>query len=233
MLKTKIVRAFNDVVSLLYPEFCPGCFEALEQNENTICTKCRIEIPRTNFIPGESNQIEKHFWGKVKIENAVVFCQFHKNSKVMNLLHELKYKGNQSVGELLGRMFASEYKDMNFFEPISVIIPVPLHKTKLKSRGYNQCHSICKGISEITGISVNLGVLSRAKANESQTRKGRFERYANTKDIFVLNEKKSKSTHVLLVDDVITTGSTIEACARLLVNAGCVVSVAAMASPID
>ncbi len=151
----------------------------------------------------------------------------------MNLLHELKYKDNEEVGELLGRMFASEYQSSDFFSTIDYIVPVPLHSKKLKIRGYNQCDSICRGISEITGIQTLTNGLARNRFNATQTSKGRFERFSNTKELFSVNSDVLINSKVLLIDDVITTGSTLEACVIPLLKAGCAVRIAAMASPLD
>ncbi|MFK7757931.1 MAG: ComF family protein [Flavobacteriales bacterium] len=228
-LKSRI----SDVLALLYPEYCPGCDDALQSSERVICTRCRFKLPRTKFIPKSGNQIEKLFWGKVNLEAATAFLQFHKGAEVMNLLHELKYKGNQDVGEVLGRMFVSEYKKHDFFETIEAIVPVPLHVTKERKRGYNQCDSICYGISDLTDIHTIRGALKRTRANATQTSKGRFERFTNTKQLFEVNDESIVGKHVLLVDDVVTTGSTLEACIHPLLAKNCKVSVACMAAPID
>lgn len=228
-LKTR----WNALVSLLYPLYCPGCDDALEKNERVICTSCRFKLPRTKFIPGSGNQIEKLFWGKVKLESATSFLQFHKGTEVMNLLHQLKYRGNQEVGEVLGRMFVSEYAKYDFFDTIDSIIPVPLHVTKQRKRGYNQCDSICQGVSDMTNIPFVKGALKRTRANATQTSKGRFERFTNTQDLFVVNDASVAEKHVLLIDDVVTTGSTLEACIHPLIAKNCKVSVACMAAPID
>ncbi len=229
----QLKRSIKDLYSLLYPAFCPGCNDALETNEQVICTTCRVELPRTNFLPATGNQIEKHFWGRVKIEQALAYLQFHKDGSTMHLLHQLKYKGKQEVGEVLGRMFASESIHTGFFSSIEVIVPVPLHISKKRKRGYNQCDSICRGISEITDVPSSFGALRRTTSNTTQTNKSRFGRYENTKGLFVLKEKELAGKHVLLVDDVVTTGSTMEACIHPLISAGCLVSVLALAAPVD
>ena len=233
MLASFIARTCSDLWSLLYPQYCAGCKDALQYSEKIICTNCRIQLPRTSFKAGTGNQIEKHFWGKVEVESAVAYLQFLKGTEVMQLLHELKYRGNQEVGELLGRMFASEYESSDFFSEVDYIIPVPLHERKLKIRGFNQCDSICNGISEITKLPVLSRGLKRNRFNETQTSKGRFERFANTAELFSVNSSLLKGKRVLLIDDVITTGSTLEACINPLNEIGCSVRVAAMASPID
>lgn len=233
MLAYLISRTSSDLWSLLYPKYCAGCRDALQYTEKVICTNCRIQLPRTNFKAGTGNQIEKHFWGKVEVESAVAFLQFLKGTEVMHLLHELKYRGNQDVGKLLGRMFASEYGNSDFLSEIDYIIPVPLHERKLKIRGFNQCDSICNGISEITKLPVLDSGLKRNRFNETQTSKGRFERFTNTSGLFSVNSTKLEGKRVLLIDDVITTGSTLEACINPLNEIGCSVRVAAMASPLD
>ena len=228
-----VKNSINDFVSLLYPNFCPGCKDVLEAREAVICTSCRVNLPRTQFTHNSENQIEKLFWGKIKLEKASAFLQFHNSSLVKNLLHALKYEGAEDVGEVLGKMFAVEKAETGFFDGIDIIVPVPLHIKRMRERGYNQCSSICLGISKITGIKVAYKGLVRNRATESQTKKTRFERWENTKDLFSVNSKKLSNLHVLLVDDVVTTGSTLEACANALISSGNAVSILAMACPID
>ncbi len=226
-------EAMSDFMALLYPDPCPGCHDILESNEEIICTRCRVQLPKTQFLPHTENQIEKLFWGKANIEKATAFLQFHKSSIVKNLMHELKYRGNEQVGELLGRLCAAEYAGQGFFEGIDLIIPVPLHVSKLRQRGYNQCTSICKGISELTATPVEFNGLIRNRANATQTKKSRFARWQNTKDLFSVNGSHLRGKHVLLVDDVVTTGSTLESCAKTLSAHGNLVSIMAIACPID
>lgn len=226
-------KVSSDFVSLLYPHFCPGCHDVLETNEEIICTTCRVKLPRTGFLPHTENQVEKLFWGKVQVESAVAFLQFHKSSIVKNLMHELKYKGTQEVGEILGRICAAEYLKTDFFNEIDVIVPVPLHPLKLKKRGYNQCDSICDGISQIANIQVYNDGLVRNRANATQTKKSRFDRWKNTKELFSVQRSGLTQKHVLLVDDVVTTGSTLEACAHALLANKNKVSILSLACPID
>ena len=226
-------RIISDFLALLYPNPCPGCHDILESNEIVICTSCRVKLPKTNFLPNTENQIEKLFWGKVNIEKATAFLQFHKSSIVKNLMHELKYRGNEEVGELLGRLCAAEYLETDFFDEVDIIIPVPLHASKLRKRGYNQCTSISKGISELIKIEVENKGLKRNRASATQTKMSRFARWQNTKNLFSVSPSIVSQKHVLLVDDVVTTGSTLEACAEVLVNNGNRVSIMAIACPID
>jgi len=181
----------------------------------------------------DGNQIEKLFWGKVPIHSAVAFLQFHKDSLVMNLMHALKYKGKQEVGEVLGKMAAGELRNTEFLNGVDFIVPVPLHTSKFKKRGYNQCSSICKGISELTAIPVLEHALIRTRANPSQTRKSRFDRYKNTDELFITSPELAPNSIILLVDDVVTTGSTLESCVKPLLAEKCEVRVFTLAAPID
>jgi len=233
-ISTRSIKGLmSDFMSLLYPNPCPGCHDILESNEEIICTTCRVKLPKTNFLPQTENQIEKLFWGKVNIVKATAFLQFHKSSLVKNLMHELKYRGNEEVGELLGRLCASDYLETDFFNDIDVIIPVPLHVSKQRQRGYNQCSSICRGISELTEIEIKNEGLIRNRANATQTKKSRFARWKNTKDLFSVNGTELRGKHVLLVDDVVTPRSTLESCTKALTDQGNLVSIIAIACPID
>jgi len=207
----------TDFFNLMYPDLCIVCGENLHKNEQHLCLTCLNGIPKTNFHLHIDNLIEKRFWAKVPIYRGTAFFFFQKGSPFQKILHSLKYKGNKEVGPILGKYAAVDLLDSVDFTSVDVIIPVPLHPEKFKKRGYNQSEWIGKGLSEILQIPQDTTTLTRIKENATQTRKTVFERYENTEGIFELSDKTTlRGKHVLLVDDVLTTGSTLEACIRVL-----------------
>lgn len=217
---------FKDFVGLIFPELCAGCNTPLVQHEKVICLLCMAQLPRTNFQNDKDNMVAQMFWGRVNIEHAAAYFYFQKGGRVQQLLHKLKYKGHQYIGTELGRMMALEMQS-SMFREINIVIPVPLHENRYRKRGYNQSESIARGIGEKLGIPVNTDILHRAIANPTQTKKHRYERWMNVEGIFeIKNPSMLANKHVLLVDDVITTGATLEACAVELLKAqGCRVSI--------
>jgi len=216
------MRKFNflaDFFNLLYPDLCVVCSENLLKNEQHICLSCLSSIPKTNYHLHPDNPIEKRFWGKVPIYRATAFFFFQKGSAFQKLLHALKYKGNKEIGEKIGKYAAVDLLESVDFSSVDVIIPVPLHPGKYKKRGYNQSEWIGKGLSEILGKPQDTTTLKRIKENTTQTKKSVFERFENTEGIFECsNTETLTGMHVLLVDDVLTTGSTLEACINALLK---------------
>jgi len=188
-------------------------------------------IPRTNYHLKPDNLVEQLFWGRCMIEKAAAFSYYTRDSRIRRLIHQLKYKGVKEIGPELGRIYASTLKSSGFLDDIDIIIPVPLHPSKKRQRGFNQSDLISQGISDVSGIRVDTKLLVRKTVTKTQTRKSRFDRWTNVQDIFrVTDEKRLKDLHILLVDDVITTGSTIEACANEILKAeNTKVTVAALA----
>jgi len=208
-----------DFINLLFPDVCVVCGNALQKNEHQLCLSCLHDIPKTNYHLMPDNPIEKRFWGKVPVEQATAYFFFQKGSSFQKLLHILKYKGNKEIGELMGKYAAIDLLDAPGSETVDLIIPVPLHPRKFKSRGYNQSEWIGKGLSLILNKPMDITTLLRVRENASQTTKTVFERYENTEGIFELSDKTVlEGKHVLLVDDVLTTGSTLEACIRALLE---------------
>ena len=226
-----LTNILSNFVSLLYPVTCAGCDERLLQNESSICTNCKYDLPKTNFHDDSNNEVCKLFWGRANIHSATSFFFFNKSGKVQNMIHALKYRSNQSVGESLGKLFGHDLKATKNFNSIDMIIPVPLHKNKLKLRGFNQSEVIAKGLADAMEIPENLSALVRVAEGETQTKKSKFHRWVNIKDAFeISDEKVLKGKHILLEDDVITTGSTLTSCAeKLLESNGTKVSVATLA----
>lgn len=214
-----MIPLFNDFFSLLYPRLCMACGGNLQKFEDCVCTFCNYQLPRTNFHGQRDNPVEQLFWGKTQIKTATALYYFSKIGRVQNLIHELKYRGHTEVGAFLGRKLGHELSNSDFHRGIKYVIPVPLHKKKLKKRGFNQSEIFAKGLAEEMGILLDNATLYRTKFTESQTKKTRFERWENVSSKFeIIKHEHLCNTEVLLVDDVITTGSTIEACANALLR---------------
>lgn len=209
----------DDFISLFFPRLCVCCGEGLNRAERDVCTDCLCSLPRTRLHETEANLVEMKFLGRVDVCMATSFLFFEKDTVVQKLLHEIKYHDNSMLAERLGLMFGSELRGGRF-EAVDVIVPVPLHRKRLKERGYNQSERIAAGIGRSLCKPVAQEVLVRTKGNETQTKKGRVERWENVCGIFsVLNADLVQGKHVLLVDDVLTTGATVEACVEALASA--------------
>lgn len=207
-------------IELLYPQLCITCRRKLFADEDYMCLKCWNDLPRTNFHNDRDNKIAQLFWGRVPVENATSWLFFRKGSQYQQLIHHLKYREMKEIGYELGKIMGKELAG-SAFATADVVFPLPLHKKKEKQRGYNQSAWIAKGISESLQKPVSFNNLIRAKYTDTQTRKTRFERWENVEGIFeVTAPQEIKSKHILLVDDVVTTGSTLEAAVRALNNAG-------------
>ncbi len=220
-----------DFVGLLFPQLCPACAESLIAGEEVICTDCRFTLPFTNFHLQPDNIVARQFWGKVELQGAYALYYFAKGGKVQNLMHHFKYKGMQEIGVLLGNIAGEQLARSDIFSSVDVIIPVPLHKKRLKERGYNQSTCFADGLAQRLTAVVDDGNLVRVKSTETQTHKSRFSRFENMQEVFaVLDPEKLNGKHVLLVDDVVTTGSTLEACSlQLLKVDGLKLSIATIA----
>ena len=186
------------------------------------------KLPRTGFELVDDDPVSRTFWGRVKLEKATSLYYYRKGEMLQKLLHRLKYKGNYQMGQVLGVQMGNVFKQSGFMVGIDMIIPVPLHEKKFRQRGYNQSEYIAIGLSQATGVEVVKGSLLRTVYTESQTHKGRFERWENVSNIFtVANPESLNGKHILLIDDVVTTGATLEACVQtLLQNSRVKVSVA-------
>jgi ComF family protein len=226
---------WDDFISLLFPRLCFACGDHLVRNEILICTNCYISIPRTNYHLAEDNPVAQLFWGRCLISKAAAFSFYNKGSRIRKLIHNLKYKGVKEAGYELGRIYGLSLKSSGFTEDIDLIIPVPLHPSKQRKRGFNQSECISRGLAETTGLPLELKALIRITQSDTQTKRSRYERWMNVNGIFAVNDsEKLRGKHVLIVDDVITTGSTLEACAGELLKIEDVrVSVAALAVAIQ
>lgn len=210
---------FADLLDLIYPNLCFICGETLLKSESHICLSCLNNIPRTNYHLLTDNPVEKRFWGKAPIFRGTSFFFFQKGSPFQKLLHELKYKGNKEIGEILGRYAAAELLNSPDFCSIDIIIPIPLHPKRFAQRGYNQSEWIGKGLSAVLDKPQDTNTLKRVKQTTTQTKKSVFERFENTEGIFELSgAKELEGKHLLLIDDVLTTGSTLNAAINTLLN---------------
>jgi ComF family protein len=207
----------NDFMSLIYPRSCEACEEVLFKHEQYICNACQLTLPKSNFHLSPNNPISMALAGRVPVKNATCLFEFEKLGRVQKLLHALKYENQQTLGEFMGKQLYHTLSNSAFFEGIDVIVPVPLHPNKLKQRGYNQSACFAKGISDASGIPVNTSVLHRSGETSTQTKKKKFERWENVGSVFTLTDHAFfQNKHILLVDDVITTGATIEGCWQAL-----------------
>ena len=202
----------TDLWQLFFPRCCQLCGQRLQKGEEHICFRCLVALPRTHLQKG--NELEKSLWGKLPIERANAFLFYAKGGDVRKLLFDLKYYGNADLGRFLGRCMASELLSSGFFDDIDCIVPVPLHVRKQKKRGYNQSEVLAEGIASVANIPIDKHLLIRKKDVETQTHKGNYERWENVRNVFeCLSPGELDDKHILLVDDVLTTGATIVACA--------------------
>jgi ComF family protein len=209
----------NDFISLFFPEQCLGCRSSLLSQEEYICTHCSYSLPYTHFHLEKDNAAAKRFWGRVPLEAVASYIYFVQGSHVQQILHFIKYRNRPRAAQFFGRLYGKELVDSHVFKDATIIIPVPLHKKRLRKRGYNQSDYFAKGLAEAMGINMHTGILKRTHSNVSQTKKSRYERYTNTKGIFKLKQSADiVNEHVLLVDDVLTTGATLKACAQTLLQ---------------
>ena len=222
---------WDDLLSLLFPRICYACGNHLMRNEKLICMECYVQIPRTSYHLEDDNPVARIFWGRCRVERAAAFSFYNRESRIRRLIHNLKYKGVQDIGPELGKMYGRVLMNSGFTKDIDLIIPVPLHPSKERIRGFNQSYLISLGISQVTGITVDSTSLRRVSSTSTQTKKSRYERWKNVEGTFVVEDSRSvMGKHILLVDDVITTGSTMESCVNeLLKTEGVKVSVAALA----
>ena len=221
----------KDFTHLFFPHICVGCgTDALGYN-SILCIKCINRLPVTNFHLHEENQVEKIFRGRLPVKQVTSLCYFSKDSLVQRLLHQLKYKGNKDVGYFLGRMMGVALRQSERYDSVDALIPLPLFASREKKRGYNQAAVLCEGIADITGIPVLKNIIERVSSTETQTHKNRIERWLNMEGRFeIKNREAIQNKHVLLVDDVLTTGATLEACGHELLQAeNTLVSIATLA----
>ena len=228
MLKP-VALDFSSIISLFYPHHCLSCDSDVLPEDEELCSKCFDGLPFTGFENIKGNPVEKMFWGRVELYKAFSVFYFNKGLVFQSLIHKLKYKHSTETGIYLGRLMALAVERSG--EEYDCIVPMPLHKKKENKRGFNQCHFIGEGLAEKTGIALEEGSVIRIKNTESQTRKNRVERWSNVANAFEVHDNgRLNNKHILLIDDVITTGASVEACAReLLQIEGVKITVASLA----
>ncbi|MCR5888118.1 ComF family protein [Hymenobacter sp. J193] len=223
-----------DFVSLLFPQLCLGCSDLLARGEDHICTSCRAQLPFTDYhlLPEAENPLARRFWGKVPVQHALSYLRFLRRGRVQHLLHQLKYRNQPEIGRVLGCWYGAELARHGLLtHDVNLIAPVPLHPRKLAKRGYNQTDSFAQGLADTLQLPWQAEALRRIEHTVSQTRKNRVQRWENVAEVFaVANPAEVAGKHVLVVDDVLTTGATLEACALVLLAAGArAVSIATIA----
>lgn len=226
-----VTTIWNDFAHLFFPHVCAGCGTDNLSRQSPLCLYCVNRLPITNFHLHANNPVEKYFWGRMPLAAATALCHFTTGSLIQQLLHQLKYKGNKEAGDFLGRMMGQSLKNAARFQGIDMLIPLPLFAARQKKRGYNQSAVLCNGMAAVLQLPVNQHAVLRLSATETQTHKNRIERWMNMEGKFELADPAAiTGKHLLLVDDVVTTGATLEACGHELLKAGAVtLSIATLA----
>ncbi len=221
----------KSIINLFFPKVCYACHNLLNDNEDTICMDCRHDLPITNFHFDNNDSVAKVLYGRAKIENGTALFRFEKKGNVQRLIHNLKYKDHEHIGFVLGNWLGGELKTLESYKNIDVVIPVPLHKNKLKKRGYNQVALFGQQVAEALNADYLDDVLVKVTNTMSQVNKKRLARWTNSDELFTLkNIEAIDNKHILVVDDIITTGATLEACISVLNQAKNIkISIATMA----
>lgn len=220
------------LLSFFYPRLCVGCGDALQQNEDLLCLKCQLHLPETNYHLESDNPLKLIFEGRVKVENVASLLFYKKGDTVQHIMQNFKYHGKKEIGSILGEYYGHKLMMNDGFRSVDYIIPIPLHPKKQRKRGYNQSEWIAMGLSKAMGKPYLSDVLVRTHFTETQTKKGRFSRWENVKEVFqVIDVEKITNRHLLICDDVLTTGATMEAAIQHLLEVpGVKVSVVTLAT---
>ena len=221
-LKNLLIPTFKEFLDFLMPRTCAACGQRLAVGEHVLCGMCDFDLPRTNhYLKPYDNELAQLFWIQIPIERAASLFYYKPQTQTSHIIHKLKYFDHPEVGVEMGRLAATEFMQNNFFDGIDCIVPVPLTKSRTRERGYNQSEMIARGVSRITGLPVVTDAVKRTAFKESQTKKHRWERMDNVGNVFECKSPEHvKGLHVLVIDDVITTGATIVGCSTALVKAG-------------
>jgi ComF family protein len=216
-----IIREIKQsLLHLLFPHVCSGCGSDLLSEESQLCLQCLAQLPGTDFHMHANNPVERIFWGRLPLASATAQYYFTKESLMQTLMHHFKYRGDKELGKQLGRLMGNQLTQANRFSYIDALVPLPLFPGREKRRGYNQATVLCEGMAETMNADVITNSLIRPQYTETQTKKGRMERWKNIDGKFELqNPRALQGKHVLLVDDVVTTGATLEACGQEILKA--------------
>lgn len=207
------------LLSLLFPDLCCGCHRHLQPGEAQLCSSCLYELPYTDHHLHAENRMLKQFWGRVPCTAAMAMLYFKKGGRVQQIIHHLKYSNRPDLGIRLGNLLGEKLSISPAFKNIDLLIPVPLHKKRERQRGYNQSACIAEGIAQVLQVPLSSKHLLRKAATSSQTKKGRYLRFENMSSAFeICRPEELKGKHLLLIDDVLTTGATLEACATVLLG---------------
>lgn len=225
------MNLLDDFISLFFPRTCYACGNNLFRNEKIICTSCLLHLPKTNFHKIKENPVSQVFWGRVNLVTATSMYFYRKGGRVQHLIHQLKYKGHKEIGGFLGQIYGSQLIDIELYKNVDLIIPIPLHQSKLKKRGFNQAEVFARGLAEAMHKEIDVKSLVRQVATSTQTKKTRYRRWENVSDIFrLVIPENINNKNILVVDDVITTGATMEAFIQTIQTATNVkVSIASLA----
>ncbi|MGW8314910.1 MAG: ComF family protein [Bacteroidales bacterium] len=207
----------KELLSFFFPVYCPVCGQLLAGGGAVLCISCEFNMPRTAFARYADNPVSRLFWGRAPVQEGTALFRFEKGSPYQVLIHDMKYRGNRNAGLYLGRLLGRALQG-TVYSGCEMLVPVPLHRKRLRERGYNQSTLIARGVSEITGIPLQEGILLRTRYHTSQTSRGRYDRYMNVRQDFRLSGDPPdlNGRKILLIDDVVTTGATLETCASVL-----------------
>jgi ComF family protein len=212
-----MASVLHDIGRFLYPHSCLGCGYDLFDQRHFLCLRCLKTLPVTGFEKSKENYVAKLFTGRLPIERGAAWLFFGKDGLTQKLIHQVKYRGNTNLGEYLGFIMGNHLKDAGWFNGMDILVPLPLNKKKLKIRGFNQSEVLCRGISKATGLPVEEVAVMRTVYTQTQTKKSRLQRWSNVEHVFDLQQADMlEHKHVVLVDDVMTTGATMDACGQVL-----------------
>lgn len=215
----KIKPLANDLLHLFFPHNCEGCGTDILNDKSILCANCFLQLPETSFTGKHNNPVEKIFYGRIRIEHATALFYYSKDSMLQHLVTELKYHGNREIGLWIGRLMGQVFATSKSFTTIDAIVPLPLNPIREKKRGYNQAGLIAEGIQQVWSKPVITDALTRKVFTETQTHKDRITRWQTMQGVFeVTAADQLASKHILLIDDIVTTGATLESCGQSILN---------------